>query len=254
MEMNDFKEVLQSLLTLQENCFKKLEAARERELSYTSDIWLKPTQSESVNDLYAAMAKAQAEMGSADLNSNNPYFKSKYADFAEIIKASRPALTKYGLSVIQQLISTNEGQLILVTRLGHSSGQWVESRVRIVPPKSDIQTIGSYITYFKRYTYAALIGVSTSAEDDDGEIAMERPRNELAKPELTNYKRRNEAYEVVTKEQLEELEYELQDLPQLYEEILLRLQLSSLSDMPKNKYSASIRRIREIKNSAGNQQ
>lgn len=129
-------------------------------------------RSVEIKDLFAALAKAQAEMEVASFNAQNPFFKNRYADMAQIVKASRPALTKHGLSVIQQILTMQDGTMLLASVLAHSSGQFIESRMRIVPPKSDVQTLGSYITYLRRYSYAALVGIVTSDDDDDGEIAV----------------------------------------------------------------------------------
>lgn len=95
-----------------------------------------------------------------------------------------------------------------------------------------------------------MIGVATSDEDDDGEIAMAEARDIIAKgPRLnTKYDPKLESYETITKEQLEELEYELKRCPDLAEEIMDGLKIQSLADMPKSKYMISITRIREIKN------
>lgn len=209
----------------------------------------KASRSEYINELACALAKAQAEMRIAGLTNQNPYFKSRYADLAEFIRASRPALTKNGLAVIQQILPNSDGQNILNTILCHSSGQYIESRMRIIPPKNDIQTLGSYITYLKRYSYASLIGAVSSSEDDDGEVAMIEAREIIAKgPSLSNkYNPKEESYETISKEQLEELEYELQPHPDLAEEIMDKMRIQSLADLPKSKFRASIERIREIK-------
>ncbi len=134
------------------------------------------------NELFAALAKSQAEMNTAEPTSTNPFFKSKYADFSEIVKVSRPALTKNGLCVIQRVIN-NETGMELCTTLGHSSGQYIESIIKINPLKTDVQSLGSYITYLKRYAYTAIVGVVVSDEDDDGEASMK----EIRKP-VTNIK------------------------------------------------------------------
>ena len=112
--------------------------------------------SPEVKDLYSSLAKAQGEIALADRDSENPYFKSKYANLASFMDASRPALTKYGLCLSHRIELTSEGQNILVCMLGHSSGQYIESRMRVIPPKSDIQSFGSYMTYLRRYSYAAI--------------------------------------------------------------------------------------------------
>jgi len=210
-----------------------------------------PTRSENLNELFTALAKAQAEMKTAGTNNTNPYFKSKYADLADIVRASRPALSKNGLSVIQQILPNEDGQNMLHTILGHISGQWIETRMRILPTKQDIQSIASYITYLRRYSYAAMVGVVSSDEDDDGEIAMIPEREGFMKATNLNHKYnpKENKYETITKEQLEELEYELENHTDIAEMILEGLKMQSLADMPKEKFLAGIKRIREIKNS-----
>lgn len=205
-------------------------------------------RSADLQELFAALAKAQSEMDLAQMDRENPYFKSKYADLASIIKASRPSLTKNGLSVIQQILPNDDGQNILHTMLCHASGQWIESRMRIVPPKNDIQTLGSYITYLKRYSYASLVGITGRDEDDDGEIAMVQARQIIAKGPSTKYNPKEESYESITKDQLEELEYELSEYPDLAEEVMDKMRIQSLADLPKSKFRVAVTRIREIKN------
>lgn len=207
-------------------------------------------RSHQINELASALSKAQAEMRLAGLDSQNPYFKSKYADFASIVRASRPALSKYGLCVTQQIVMGDEGQNILLTRLMHSSGQFLESAIRIVPGKNDLQTLGSYLTYLKRYCYAAIVGVVASDEDDDGEVAMVPARTKAEQGTALNakYDPREESNELVSKDQIAELEYELAAYPDIAEQLLEGLKLNSIADMPKSKYRASIERIRSIKN------
>lgn len=126
--------------------------------------------SENVNDLFAALAKAQLEMKPASKSKKNPFFKSTYADLPSVWEACREPLGKNGLSVIQTTI-TQEGSLFLVSRLCHTSGQWVESVMPIVLTKHDPQVMGSAITYLRRYSLCALVGVVTDDEiDDDGNL------------------------------------------------------------------------------------
>src|SRR5690554_2301408 len=127
-------------------------------LDYIERSLVKTTESECLNELFAALAKAQQEMEIAKNDSLNPFFKSKYSDLASVIKASRPYLSKNGLCVIQ-LVRTEPQGLFLYTRLAHSSGQWIESKMPIDPAKKDIQSLGSHMTYVKRYSYAAIVGV-----------------------------------------------------------------------------------------------
>ena len=121
-------------------------------------------QSEQINELATALAKAQAEMKVPAFNRINPHFKSKYADLPAVIDAARDALSKNGLSVTQEPRVT-DASFILATVLRHSSGQWVESTYPL--PQGKPQEIGSAITYARRYSLSAICGIAAD-DDDDG--------------------------------------------------------------------------------------
>lgn len=127
--------------------------------------------SDEINEIAAALAKAQANIKNAPLNKSNPHFKSKYADLVSIRDATIKPLTDAGLSIVQGT-SFQDGQLILTTRLLHTSGQWLESSYPVALDKP--QAMGSAITYGKRYCWAAMCGIAAE-EDDDG--------NEASQPE-----------------------------------------------------------------------
>ncbi len=133
--------------------------------------------SEQIGELMAALSKAQGEMKGAYKDSANPYFKSKYANLAAIIEAGRDTLSKNGLA-ITQLLNNVEGKLVLESILGHSSGQWIKSTIPILMAKNTPQEMGSAITYAKRYAWAALAGISSTDEDDDGEKAEQGFRDQ----------------------------------------------------------------------------
>lgn len=202
--------------------------------------------SRDLKDLFAALSKAQGEMEVALEDSENPYFKSKYANLKSVIKASRPYLSKNGLSILQPPVYLHDGQTILQTVLAHASGQWVDCRMRILPPKQDIQAIKSYMTYLKRICIESLIGVVTGSDDDDGEEAVRSNRIAAAKEE-PNYKPSVESYATVTPEQLDELEYELKGWPSIAADMIEKMELQSLADCPKSKYHQALRRIRILK-------
>ena len=129
-------------------------------------------QSENLNELATALAKCQGELSPAIKDSSNPFFKSRYADLNAVWQSCRPALSKYGLAVIQT-IQKDEGSIVLVTTLVHSSGQWIRSISPVPLLKSDPQALGSALTYMRRYSLSAIVGISTD-DDDDGERAMNR--------------------------------------------------------------------------------
>jgi hypothetical protein len=226
-----------------------LDAIADLKRSLHGSMPEKPSRSADIKELSTALAKAQGEMRAATLNCENPYFKSSYADLSEIVKVSRPALAKNGLAVIQQILPNEEGHNVLHCILSHSSGQWIESRMRIVPAKTDIQSFASYVSYLRRYSYAALVGVVTTDEDDDAEMAVHSERDIPTKPLPTNvkYNPRDLSYEVITKEQLEHLHYVLADAPDIANQILEGYRIQSLADMPKSKFQTAINRIDEIK-------
>lgn len=127
--------------------------------------------STELGKLLEALAKAQAIMQGAVQDSANPFFKSTYADLTSVWEACRGPLTQNGLSVVQTIQVCGD-TTCLVSILGHISGQWIKSLLPIKPSKPDIQSLGSAITYCRRYALSALVGVCPV--DDDGESAMDR--------------------------------------------------------------------------------
>jgi hypothetical protein len=126
--------------------------------------------SENLNELAAALAKAQGEIGGASKDAVNPHFRTSYATLASVRDACREPLAKNGLSVVQ-LPARVGPQVEVVTVLFHASGQWISSRISVVPTKNDAQGIGAAITYLRRYLLAAMVGVAPE-DDDDAEAAV----------------------------------------------------------------------------------
>jgi len=133
--------------------------------------------SENINELISALALAQGQIRGAVKDSDNPFFKSKYADLNSIWNACREALSMHGLAVAQTMFENEKGDLFLQTTLGHSSGQWIKSNLPINIQSSkegsrvnELQLLGSAITYLRRYALAAIVGVAPD-EDDDGNAA-----------------------------------------------------------------------------------
>jgi len=125
-----------------------------------------------LKELATAMAKAQAEIKAALKDSKNPHFKSSYADLTSVWDACRTALTKNGLSVVQ--IPNFEGDEVwLETRLLHASGESISGRYPLRPQQQTPQGYGSALTYARRYSLAAMVGV-VADEDDDGNAASQR--------------------------------------------------------------------------------
>jgi len=125
-------------------------------------------QSENINELATALAKAQAEMKPAAFDKVNPHFKNKYASLQSFITACKEPLNKYQLSFIQSTMIHEKGT-VLVTKLMHSSGQWVSGEMLVMQDRPGIQAFGSQLTYSKRYALSSMLGIAAD-EDDDGEL------------------------------------------------------------------------------------
>lgn len=128
-------------------------------------------QSDSIDKLAAALAKAQGAMHAVAKDATNPFFNSKYATLAATWDAIRGPLTDNGLAVVQTTALVETGG-VLETTLVHSSGQWIRGQYPLNPSKSDPQGLGSCVTYARRYALQAIAGVCP--DDDDGNIANNR--------------------------------------------------------------------------------
>jgi ERF superfamily len=149
-------------------------------------------RSETIGALVGALAAAQGVFGSLVKTHVNTYTGKKYADLADVIAATQSGMSKNGLSLIQVPIRKDDAQEAGVfSILAHSSGEWIS--VELILPatmkakdgaiKFDQQSIGSAITYARRYTWQALVGVAAE-EDDDGNAATDQsdPRQDAPKP------------------------------------------------------------------------
>ncbi len=135
-------------------------------------VLVKIEMSASLAALAGALAKAQGLMAGAKKDSTNPHFKSSYADLASIWDACRDPLSTNGLAVVQ--IPGSSGKDVEVTTLLlHSSGEFIRSSYTMPVTGPGPQGVGSAITYARRYSLAAMVGVAP--EDDDGNAASAKP-------------------------------------------------------------------------------
>jgi hypothetical protein len=124
--------------------------------------------SDQINELAAAFAKAQGAIEGAIKDRTNPHFKSQYADLASVWDACRQPLSANGLAIAQG-VETDATKVTVTTRLMHASGQWMESAISSEARDTGPQAIGSCVTYLRRYSLSAMVGVAP--EDDDGNEA-----------------------------------------------------------------------------------
>ncbi len=128
--------------------------------------------SDEITEIAKALSKAQSSTLLAAERGENEYYKSKYATLTEVWNCARKALTSNGLAVTQVTTESALGPC-LHTILMHISGQWIKSTIRISPPKMTAQDVGKYMTYMKRYSLCAIVGISPGEHEDDGESLME---------------------------------------------------------------------------------
>lgn len=141
-------------------------------------------RSEAIDALAADLVLAQAEIEGAKKDSENPHFRSKYADLASIWDACRGPLTKHGLAVLQwpRLVGGGENTWLVEveTTLVHKSGQFMSDIFAMPVTRADAHGVGSALTYCKRYALSSVIGVAP--EDDDGNAASQGSSDTERKP------------------------------------------------------------------------
>lgn len=128
-----------------------------------------------MKNIAQALLKAQSEMSNPVKGSNNPYFKSKYADLNAVREAVIPVLNQNGIVVLQPMVNI-DGRNYIKTLFLHESGESLESLTEIIYAKTnDAQAQGSGITYARRYGLQSLACVG--ADDDDGNAASKAPQD-----------------------------------------------------------------------------
>lgn len=134
--------------------------------------------SDTTREIFSALVKAQSQITHAPKNAENPFYKSRYADLATVIDTARAPLHENGLAIMQTP-SVIDGELCLTTRVIHTSGEWAEDTVICAMVKKDPQSAGSAITYYRRYSLAAILGI---AQEDDDANSASTPAKEQPKP------------------------------------------------------------------------
>ena len=130
-------------------------------------------------ELFAALSKARGAMQNPERNRENPFFGSRYSDLAAVTEVAAKPLSDNELCVTQWPLA-EDGQVGCLTILGHSSGQFIRGRLLLPPAKSDVQGCGSTLTYCRRYTLQAVLGLA--ADDDDDGNAASQPAAPRATP------------------------------------------------------------------------
>jgi hypothetical protein len=127
-------------------------------------------KSESIKNIAGALVKFQASVSKVSKESNNPFFKSKYASLANILDTIQKPLSECGLAISQ----FPDGNALTTIIVHAESGEWMESSyVMPVAKQNDPQAMGSAITYARRQSIGSILNLNID-DDDDGEKAMGR--------------------------------------------------------------------------------
>jgi hypothetical protein len=137
--------------------------------------------SESLAKLAPALVAAMAQLENPPKTADNPFFKSKYAPLNATLDLIRPVLSEHGLCLLQSPLSV-DGRPGVVSRIVHSSGEWIEGDpLTVTPQKDDPQGAGGAVTYARRYALEAMLGISGD-DDDDANYSSGGHDNRAHKP------------------------------------------------------------------------
>lgn len=124
--------------------------------------------SETIINLSKALVETQKELKQPLKDAKNPFFKSEYVPLENVAEAITESATKHGLAFSQYATTTETGNVSVGTIVFHESGEFIEFPPLILKPENTKpQSIGSAITYAKRYSLSTVFGI-TSDKDDDG--------------------------------------------------------------------------------------
>ena len=184
--------------------------------------------SDAINDLAAALAKAQAEISNPKFDSQNPHYKNKFASLAAVRNAIVPAFAKHGLSLIQELTTTPEHCISCLTMILHSSGQMMRIGPLVMPAsKADAQGYGSAATYARRYSLLAAAGV-VGEEDDDASAAVAK----------TNGKT-----EYISEKQAADLKALIDEVGETTDRFLKWAKVDSLAHLPLSAHAGAVKKL-----------
>lgn len=158
--------------------------------------------SQEIKNIASAILKFQGMVGSVHKGSQNPHFRSTYANLETVVDTARPALQKVGVMFTQSAGEIIDGAVEMSTMLIHAeSGEWLRSSMFIPLGKRDPQGLGSAQTYAARYSLMAILGLPPT--DDDAETAIDRTQSR-AEPEpapmSAHQLKKDKAWEKVTGE------------------------------------------------------
>jgi len=147
------------------------------------------TSSGSVAKIASALHQVQGQLTAVSRSSEG--YNYKFADLASCWDSVREPMADAGLALIQTTYVTEQGENVLVTTLLHTSGEWISGELLVRPVKADPQSLGSSLSYARRYGMMGILGISAS--DDDG-AAASAGKPAPSKPEPSKPKATTKAF------------------------------------------------------------
>ena len=174
----------------------------------------------------------------------NPYSEQAYASMQRVVDATREPLCENGLTVTQ--VFFDHDYEILHTRLGHSSGEFIESQMIVRANGNDPVALTSYKNWLKRIAYCGIVGCPIPKEDDDAVKYNESLGDKVAL-RGSAAKKKNESHEFINQTQYDEIILELEGYPDLAQMVLDQLEIESFKEMRQSQFPNAIKGIREEK-------
>ena len=123
-------------------------------------------------EITAALCKFIKQVGTIEEKDDAQY--GKFADLSTVLSTVNPALASNGLAVVHTT-KVVEGKNVLITNLLHTSGESITSEM-LLPNNTGgggnpMHKEGGAITYCRRYSLLAILGLNAGIPDNDGDFA-----------------------------------------------------------------------------------
>jgi len=145
-------------------------------------MWFEKTMSDSIKNIAAAQLEVQKEI--KDISKDSTGYGYKYTSFDKLVQYLRPLLAKHGISFIQMptgdKYDDGKGTVGLQTLYMHAeSGEWITNVIKSPVAESKgmntYQSIGSAITYFRRYSLSSFVGIASEEDVDAASPESRKP-------------------------------------------------------------------------------
>lgn len=209
-----------------------------------------PFQSAEIGHIALALSKAQAEFKPILKNKevsmmlkNGGSRKYSYAELDSILDTVRPSLAKYQIC-FHQSEQYLDGKHFLFTQLSHESGQWFGSYKALNPRDNDDQSYGSSMSYQRRYSAIAILGIHPE-DDDDAQAAQENYKAKQYPQAFQGAPEKPVIGDLINDEQVAELKKAAKDNESLLRTVLSFNNIKELAHMPQAKYAGSLKWLKD---------